>query len=229
MQYTSVDRIAAAAMSLGRGALLAKIDIKSAYRLVPVSPSDRPLLGITWRGRFYMDTRLPFGLRSAPKIFNAVADALEWCYRQEGVAMVDHYLDDFIVLGPPGCETCSNYMRIIREVSGIPLAEEKCEGPHTMLTFLGIQIDTVQMTLSLPAEKLDRIHGELEAWSSRRSCRRRELESLLGLLSHAARVVRPGRSFLHRLFSLLRGRRREAQYRGEGRHHLVAGVCQSVE
>ena len=215
MEYTSVDKVATTAMSLGRGALLAKIDIKSAYRLVPVSPLDRPLLGITWRGQYYIDARLPFGLRSAPKIFNAIADVLEWCFRHEGVALVDHYLDDFIILGPPNCENCARDLRIIREVStalGIPLAEEKCEGPCTVLTFLGIQIDTVRMSLSLPAEKLDRIQRELERWSSRKSCRRRELESLLGLLHHAARVVKPGRSFLHRLTSLLKGRRREAQY-----------------
>ena len=40
---------------------------------------------------------------------------------------------------------------------GIPLAEEKCEGPSTVLTFLGIQIGMVHMTLSLPEEKLGRI------------------------------------------------------------------------
>ena len=215
LEYTSVDRVAVAAWSLGRGALLAKLDIKSAYRIIPVCVSDRPLFGITWHGKFYVDARLPFGLRSAPKVFNAVADALEWCVRHRGVKLVDHYLDDFIILGPPNCESCALSLHAVREVAamlGIPLAEEKCEGPSTVLTFLGIQIDTVHMTLSLPAEKLGRIQCELEQWSSRRSCRRRELESLIGLLHHAARVVRPGRSFLHRLISLLRGRRNDAKY-----------------
>ena len=215
MEYTSVDRVTAAVMALGRGTLLAKIDIKSAYRIIPVCVGDRPLLGITWRGRFYVDARLPFGLRSAPKIFNAVADALEWCFRHEGVLFVDHYLDDFIILGPPGQGTCAQSLCIIRRIAamlGIPLAEEKCEGPCTVLTFLGIEIDTVQMTLSLPAKKLDRIQEELQLWSSRRTCRRRELESLIGLLHHAARVVKPGRSFLHRLITLLRGRRDDVRY-----------------
>ena len=48
-----------------------------------------------------MDTALPFGLRSAPKIFTAVADAVEWIAKQEGVGFVIHYLDDFLVVGPP--------------------------------------------------------------------------------------------------------------------------------
>ena len=85
--------------TLPRG-LLAKLDIKSTYRLVPVHPDDRSLLGIQWQGGTYMDDMLPFGLRSAQKIFTAVADALEWCVLQAGVGEVDHYLDDFVTLGP---------------------------------------------------------------------------------------------------------------------------------
>ena len=47
---------------------------------------------------------MPLGLRSAPKIFTAIADALEWCMAKEGVQAVYHYLDDFIVLGASGSE-----------------------------------------------------------------------------------------------------------------------------
>ena len=69
---------------------------------------------------------------------------------------------------------------------GIPLAEEKCESPGTLLTFLGIEVNTIDVTVSLPATKLEQIQRELEQWSHRKSCRRQELESLIGLLHHAA-------------------------------------------
>ena len=85
------------------------------------------------------------------------------------------------------------------------MAENKCEGPSTSITFIGIQVDTEQGTLSLPADKLSRIQKELEAWRDRKWCRRRMLESLIGLLHHAAWVVRPGRSFLRRLINSLQG------------------------
>ena len=75
MVYTTVDEVVVLASRLGRGALLAKIDIESAYRLIPVHPQDRHLQATRWEGRVYVDPMLPFGLRSAPKIFNAVADA----------------------------------------------------------------------------------------------------------------------------------------------------------
>ena len=52
LSYTTVDKVARAAQQLGTGALLAKVNIKSAYRLVPVHPDDRPLLGVIWKGAY---------------------------------------------------------------------------------------------------------------------------------------------------------------------------------
>ena len=68
LSYVSVDDAARAIAKAGRGALLAKVDVKSAYRLVPVHPEDRLLLGMSWDDEVYVDSVLPFGLRSAPKI-----------------------------------------------------------------------------------------------------------------------------------------------------------------
>ena len=66
LAYTTVDRVAEIAASIGRGALLAKVDIESAYRLIPVRPHDRPLQAMLWQDKIYIDPMLPFGLRSAP-------------------------------------------------------------------------------------------------------------------------------------------------------------------
>ena len=53
-----------------------------------------------------MDTTLPFGLRSIPKIFMAVADAVEWITRADGVDFLVHYLDNFLVMEAPGSDKC---------------------------------------------------------------------------------------------------------------------------
>ena len=81
-------------LNVGRGALLAKIDIKQAFRNAPVHPQDRHLLGMMWSDQLFIDTVLPFGLRSAPKIFCAIADALEWILYQRGISSSLDYLDD---------------------------------------------------------------------------------------------------------------------------------------
>ena len=206
LTYTSVDEVAAIAAALGRGAQLAKIDVKSAYRLVPVHPGQRHWLGMQWQGKVYIDGMLPFGLRSAPKLFNAVADALEWCVVQQGVRLIYHYLDDYVVLGSPGTEECGNYLFILQRVChelGVPLAPEKQDGPAEVLTFLGIEINTIRQELRLPVEKLQRLLQMVNEWERRKACTRRELESLIGILQHACKVIRPGRSFLRRAISLL--------------------------
>ena len=98
LTYISVDNIAECVGALGRGTLLAKSDVKQAYRQVPVHPEDRALLGMFWRWRYFVDATLPFGLLSAPLIFSALADALEWVVRQAGVRYIFHYVDDFIII-----------------------------------------------------------------------------------------------------------------------------------
>ena len=76
LSYVSVDDIVMEIGRRGRGTLLANMDIKQAYRNIPVHPGDRPLLAMQWQGKKFVDATLPFGLRSAPLIFTAVADAL---------------------------------------------------------------------------------------------------------------------------------------------------------
>ena len=94
LKYVTVDDAAQAVLELGPGAQLAKVDVRSAYRIIPVHAKDRWLLGMAWDGALYVDTTLPFGLSSAPKLFNAVADTIEWIIYQQGVNPVFHYLDD---------------------------------------------------------------------------------------------------------------------------------------
>ena len=206
LSYISVDAVAAVITGLGQGTLLAKIDIQAAYRLIPVHPDDRPLLGIEWEGSVYCDAMLPFGLRSAAKIFTAVADSIEWILRRRGVVHIAHYLDDFIILGTPHSSQCADSLKIVVDTCaelGVPLALDKCEGPRTRLTFLGIELDTETWSLRLPRDKLTRIQDTLDTWRERKVCRRKELESLVGLLHHACKVIRPGRSFLRRMITLL--------------------------
>ena len=86
---------------------------------------------------------------------------------------------------------------------GVPVAAHKTEGPWTVVAFLRILVDTGRFELRLPPDKLARLQQMLQSWSGKRSCTRKELESLLGRLSQTATVVRQGRTFLRQLFPLL--------------------------
>ena len=98
LQYARVDEAVLIVRSLGQDTQLIKLDLKNAYRMVPTHPTDYTLLGIKWRGKTYIDRALPFGLRSSPKIFNALADFIAWVLTSRGIPYQLHYLDDFLFL-----------------------------------------------------------------------------------------------------------------------------------
>ena len=190
-------------VKVGKGASLARFDIQRAYRLLPVSAAHRHLLGMSWKGSFYVDLALPFALRSAPKIFTCFADSLQWIFsRKGGVENVQHYLDDFLLVGPPGSKKCQDELSTCLDFSallGVPIANDKTEGPAARLTFLGFELDTVTQELRLPESKLVKVRGELSLWRQRRSSTKRESLSLIGLLQHCCQAFVHGRPFLRRL------------------------------
>ena len=106
LSYISVDHTAEIMSTLGCSTQLAKIDIAHAYRNVPVHPDDRHLLGMQWNNSLYVDSVLPFGLQSAPKVFSALADTLEWILLHNKVSHILHYLDDFLTAGKPLTDEC---------------------------------------------------------------------------------------------------------------------------
>ena len=118
-----------------------KLDSKDAYRIVPVHPNDYHLLGINWRNHTYIDRTQPFWLRSANKIFNAIADTLAWSLNSQGVRYLLHYLDDFLLLGTPHTHEAQDSLTTalhLLDRLGVPVANHKTEGPTTSLAFLGI-------------------------------------------------------------------------------------------
>ena len=208
LQYASIDNALHYIVSLGRHTQLAKVDLKNAYRMLPIHPDDRHLLAISWQNKVYVDQALPFGLRSAPKIFTAFADAIGWALCQAGMPLHIHYLDDFLFFSPPASSLpLAQALHKLQEL-GVPVATHKIEGPATQIVFLGIIVDTSKFELRLPLAKLQHLQSILETWSTRRSGPRREFESLLGHLAHAATVVRQGRTFLRQSFTVLARARR---------------------
>ena len=76
VKYSSFDDAVALVLAMGKEAFMAKLDIRHAFRLCPVRPDQWGLLEYCWQGQFFVDTRLPFGSRSSPFIFNTFADLL---------------------------------------------------------------------------------------------------------------------------------------------------------
>ena len=203
------------AMSLvaqvGRGAMMLKRDLKSAFRYIPVSILDQWCLIFEWNGVFYVELFLPFGLRTAPRIFNLFSEAIHWVLRANFGWSVSHYLDDFFAVFPPSQKPSapSNTFDDVLAEFGFIKAPEKDES-GTVVTHLGFQIDSDKMEVCLPPNKHSRALAAITSLASAKSTSHASLEQTLGFLSHCCQVIPLGRAFLHPLFALLK---RNAPYR----------------
>ena len=111
MHYIKVNEIIQMVAKYGPGALMAKFDVETAYRNIAVHPDDRFLLAMKWLGQFFVELALPFGLRSAPLIFSAVADMVEWILPNNyNLSDLLHHLDGFITARPPVGYLCQKFV-----------------------------------------------------------------------------------------------------------------------
>jgi len=189
---------------------LFKVDIKSAYRCIPVRPADWCLLGGRWNGKLYFDMSLPFGMRSSCACWECYSSAAEWiarrvCHLQSRLI---HYIDDYlgVVQGKPEAERKLQSMLKLFDLLGIPVSPEKVEGPLQQLVFLGIEIDVVERQIRLDQSKLKQYCLLLDEWDNKQRCTRQELQSLLGCLHWTTTVVRGGRTFLRHVIEAIRSR-----------------------
>ena len=186
--------------------MLSKIDLKDAFRLIPVRPADWNLLGIYWKQNFYIDTCLPFGLRSAPYLFNRFSHALHWILEHNyGVEHLLHYLDDFFTAGPANSNACEHNLHAMLSLCktlNTPIKPSKVEGPTTSLTFLGIHLDTISVEANITNERKQALLQELTLLRARHKCTKRELLSLIGKLLFSCKILPAGRIFLRRLIDL---------------------------
>ena len=167
-----------------------------------------------WNGFYYFDEVLPFGLRSAPFIFNQLSGAIEWILQNDCmISFFCHILDDFFIIEPPAptvpldslCQASLSSMIVSFKNLNIPISAAKTEGPCKVFQFMGIILDSDKMEASLPVDKVERIKTALCEFRSKRSTTLQEFQSLIGTLNFTCKVISPGRLFLQRMIALSRG------------------------
>ena len=92
------------------------------------------------------------------------------------------------------------------------MAPEKTFGPSTILTFAGVELDTIRCESRLPEDKLLKCKQLIAEFIKKKKATLRELQSLTGVLNFACSVVVPGRCFLRRLIDLTIGLKRPGHF-----------------
>ena len=157
VQYAKVADAIRLIKRAGPGCFLAKTDIKSAFRIIPIHPKDHPLLGMRWRGLYYYDRCMPMGCSSSCKTFEIFSTSIEWIARHK--LKIDELLllpDDFLFVTATSNPCQNNLTKFITLCNqlGIPITPDKTFDPSTALIFAGIELDLIKSEARLPLDKL---------------------------------------------------------------------------
>ena len=192
---------------IGKDYYLGKIDLSNAYRVVKVHPSNWQATGLKWTFKgdsnptYMVDTRLPFGARRSPEVFNELTQAVRRIIQKRGHKRIIVYLDDFLIIGEnyDDCLTSMQDLMFVLRKLGFRLNYKKIEGPVKCLTFLGLALDTVKMTISLPTDKLVELQKSLRSIYQKSKITKQGLQSQAGKLNWATQCVYGGRFHLRRI------------------------------
>ncbi|MEW8562682.1 MAG: reverse transcriptase domain-containing protein [Candidatus Thiodiazotropha sp.] len=205
--HQKFSRVDDAASLMTQGCFFAKVDLRSAYRSVRISTQSQKVTGFKWQlgGKevYLHDTKLPFGAKLSPGIFHRLTQAVKRMMARRGFNLLVVYLDDFLIIAESKeiCAAALNCLIQLLRKLGFAIHWGKVTDPTNIITFLGIELDSIAMSLRLPEEKLQGFQAELQSFLQLRRATKRQFQSIAGRLSWAAGVVRGGRVFLRRVFN----------------------------
>ena len=204
LSYPTVDDFSRLILQKGRGCHMYKVDISRAYRHFRADPQDIHMLGFMWDNSFYVDISIGFGLRTGAMICQRTTNAIKYITNQNNV-QIENYIDDLVGAEEPNDALHAfSELRCLLSNLGLKEAVDKVCAPSTKMEFIGITFDSINLTMSIPQEKIDETIELLRAWSQRTQATRNQLQSILGKLNHIAKCVRPARLFVSRMLETLR-------------------------
>lgn len=223
LEYVPFDEAIEVITTVGNGAVLVKRDLAEAFRHVPIATSDFWLLAFWYDDSYWVDRFLPFGLRTAPFLFDLFAKGLQWILTAElGWGRLLHYLDDFLMVLEAGSDPAyfiNDFDRVCNDC-GLKVNHKK-DHEGCIGEFLGIELDTTAMEMRLPESKFVKAKALVSNTLSRKRQHQQEFASMIGFLSFACKVVRHGRTFLRALY--------ESKPAEDGMHDIEGTVRADLE
>ncbi|KAI2646886.1 ORF V: Enzymatic polyprotein [Labeo rohita] len=184
----------------------AAIDLKDAYFHVSILPRHRPFLRFAFEGRAYQYKVLPFGLSLSPRVFTKVAEAALSALWQTGIRILN-YLDDWLLIAHSRDLLCEQRDLVLRHLShlGLQVNREKSKLSLVQrISFLGVELDSVNMTARLTNERAQSVLNCLNSFRHKTAVPLKTFQRLLGHMAAAAAVtplgllhMRPLQHWLH--------------------------------
>jgi hypothetical protein len=205
-QYASIDD--AVALS-SPGCWYGKLDLSNAFLSFPLHPAAIPYFTFSFDGKLYRFTRMPFGLATAPLVCTQLLSVVVHALRRR-LRRVIAYLDDFLLI----CDSAEELSLALEFAHGVftsfglVVNPSKTEGPTQIITFLGVELNSVTCSTACPSSRLQELESIIDSSLPLHVIRRKQLESLIGKFSFAAQCLPGARPFMRRLLDVLQRCRR---------------------
>lgn len=225
VDYPLFDQSIRMCLKQGKGCFLSKTDGKSAFLMLPLAPDQfrwvvmmcrYPLTG---RKYYFSLKTVCFGSGTSCFLYMKLSNALAHIFRvKTNGGDISNLLDDFMTckIDRSGCnDYLVEFMNICGRIN-LPLSEEKTCWATQEIVFLGLLINTVHQTISIPEDKVERGKRELDVMIRSKKVTVHQLQKLTGLLNFFCRAIVPGRAFTGRLYAKMKGMQRYHHLRVDG-------------
>ena len=179
--------------TLAGGKQFTKLDLSNAYQQLLLDNDSRKMCTINTHKGLYQYTRLPFGIASAPAIFQKLMDSV-----LQGMSRTVCYIDDILITGDSEDEHLKNLERVLGRLKthGITVRKSKCVFMANSVEFLGHRID---------AEGLHPLESKIEAMVKVPPPKNvAELKSFLGMVNYYAKFLPNLSTTISPLYTLLK-------------------------
>ena len=189
-----------------------KSNLMSAFRIVPILPSQRYLMcmyachPITNQIRFFVDKNLAFGASISYARFQQFSNALTHIteYFLQRKSCCTNYLDDFIFYSLYE-QVCNHMMQTFLNVCsmiGCPVSMEKTEWAADV--FLGVLLNGKSWYLAIPDDKKWKAMHLINWVCQNRKITISMVQKLTGTLNFLTKVIVPSRTFTRRMYDKLK-------------------------
>ena len=208
VKYPDFEEAIKLCLREGRGCSLAKSDMSSAFRHVPLRRDQWYLLimkavnPIDNKVYYFVDKCLPFGSSISYAIFQAISDAIAYIVKYRVGKKNVNYLDDYLFAAALklACDRqVTEFLEVCRLIS-FPVALEKTFWGTTLLVFLGLLLDTEKQLVCIPTDKIVKVREMINWFLGRKKATVLQFQKLCGSLNFLCRCIVPGRAFLGRLY-----------------------------
>jgi len=179
----------------------ASVDLRHAYYSVPIAPEHQVKLRFEKAGRIYQFVCLPNGISCAPRIFTKLMKPVYASLRLLGHTN-SGYIDDSLLMGDSfeGCENnVTDTVELMENVGFMIHPDKSVLVPTKKITFLGNNIDSENMTVTLPVEKVHRMVQECEVLYRRSHASIQDVSRVLGLMISSFSAVENGPLYLRQI------------------------------